>query len=290
MKSVDSSLSKSACTSVSSPIKLALLQMNSSDVLIENLDFVAVQLEIAGRDGVDLVLLPENFAQLARRTRDQYVEPQEGGKIKTFLSEQAAQHKLHIIAGSIPTQSEIAGRVYARCEVFDDVGQHIASYNKIHLFDVDLADGQSYRESNHYLPGDHDLSSNNLDLVETKFAKLGLTICYDLRFPELYRELSSRGAHILCVPSAFTDTTGQAHWATLLRARAIENQCYVMAAAQVGKHANGRQTYGHSMIIDPWGTVIAEQTEQLGLMSATIELSQLTNIRNRFPALSQRRL
>ena len=286
MKTKDSSPS----TSSASPIRLALLQMNSSGVLTENLDFVASQLEIAGRDGVDLVLLPENFAQLAGRTRDQYIEPNEGGIIKAFLSEQAAQHKLHIVAGSVATQSEVAERVYARCEVFDDGGQHIASYNKIHLFDVDLADGQSYRESNHYLPGEHDLKSNNLELVETKFAKLGLTICYDLRFPELYRELTGRGAHILCVPSAFTDTTGQAHWATLLRARAIENQCYVMAAAQVGKHANGRQTYGHSMIIDPWGTVLVEQAEELGLVTAVIELSQLTNIRNQFPALSQRRL
>ena len=271
-------------------LKLAVLQMNSTPVVSENLQFVATQLAIAALDEVELVLLPENFAQLAKRSQDQYIEPAADGMIKDFLSAQAARHKMYIVAGSIATQSEYDDRAYARCEVFNSVGEHIASYNKIHLFDVDLPDGESYRESDHYVPGEYALSSGNLKLVETEFAKLGLSICYDLRFPELYRELSNRGAQILCVPSAFTDTTGQAHWLALLRARAIENQCFVLAAAQVGIHANGRQTFGHSMIVDPWGKIIAEQAEQVGLLTAVIKLSQLTRIRNRFPVLSQRRL
>ena len=279
-------------------VKVAVLQMNSSAEIDENLAFVQNQLQQAQAQGVKLVLLPENFAQLAVKSRQQTVEPQDGGRIQAFLSSLAQECDMSIIAGSIPTESSSKDRAFARCSVYDDNGARIGSYDKIHLFDVDLADGQRYRESDIYTPGSIDPADQNLRIVDTKvatkagpiIARLGLSICYDLRFPELYRKLAVGGAQILCVPSAFTYETGRVHWQTLLQARAIENQCYVLAAAQVGKHANGRITWGHSMIIDPWGEVIAQLESDTGLLVCDIDLVQLTNIRTQFPALKHRRL
>ena len=262
--------------------------MNSSAKLETNLEFVERQLVEADKQKVEIILLPENFAQLPARSKDQHVEQVQQGVVQTFLAEQAAQHRIYLLAGSLPVQEQGQNKYFARSLVFDPHGRQIGSYDKIHLFDVDLPNGESYRESSSYCAGEN--SSKNTSLLSVSNARIGLTICYDLRFPELYRRLTHQGAEIITVPAAFTYATGEAHWQTLLCARAIENQVYIMAAAQVGEHANGRRTWGHSMIIDPRGTVIAELESKTGLLVADIDLARLTKIRTEFPVLQHRRL
>lgn len=272
---------------------LACLQMNSSDQLEENLEFVDQHLAEARNAGVKLVLLPENFANMPAKSSQLHVEDHTGGRVQSFLAEKSRQYQLVIVAGSVAIRSNSEDKPSARCLVYGPTGELLASYEKIHLFDVDLPGRESYRESASYAAGD--TKPANLVVANTAFAKLGLTICYDLRFPEMYRQLTDLGAEVMLVPAAFTYRTGEAHWRTLLRARAIENQVYVMAAAQAGNHASGRQTWGHSMIIDPWGEIIAEfdteqQKAQTGLLLADVDLSKIAKTRRSLPALSHRRL
>jgi predicted amidohydrolase len=281
-------------------LKVACLQMTSTNSVEQNLVFVDQQMRHARALGVELIQLPENFAQMPIRRAEQHIEAPNDGVIQSFLSSKSKQYQMMVIAGSIPIQAKGRDRPHARCLVFDDSGVQIAAYNKIHLFDVDLPDKQNYKESATYLAGE----VTEMKVVETSLAKLGLSICYDLRFPELYRMFAVQGVEIVMVPSAFTATTGQAHWRTLLRARAIENQTFVMAAAQVGRHDNDRETWGHSMIIDPWGVVLSEfddeyqpskelavaATKRVGLLIADLDLKKLTDLRIKFPALTHRRL
>lgn len=196
----------------------------------------------------------------------------------------AAKHRLWVHIGSLAVLSESAdGRAANRAFVIDDAGEIVARYDKMHLFDVDLPTGESWRESSAYTPGEVPV------VVETPVGQLGLSICYDQRFPALYQALSAAGAQILSVPAAFTVPTGRAHWHILLRARAIENACYLVAAAQYGQHEDGRATFGHSLVIDPWGTVLLDMGEGVGVGFAEIDLTQIDAVRGRVPVIAHRR-
>ncbi len=270
-------------------MKVAALQMNSGADLQANLDLTEQLLERAAADDCQLVALPENFALMPEHGQDKakHAEEPGSGPVQDFLAEAARRHGLWIVAGSLPLVSpEIAARrVFGACPVYDPDGVQQAMYRKIHLFDVDLASNQeSYRESASMYPGEDVVS------VDGPFGRLGLTICYDLRFPELYRRLVDEGATLFTVPAAFTVTTGTAHWHTLLRARAIENLAYVIAPGQFGSHPDNRSTFGHSLICDPWGRVLAEQAAGNAVVSATIDLEQQAKLRRDFPVLANRRL
>ena len=276
-----------------SPALLAALQMVSGHQLQDNLKAAAALLQQAAEAGVKVAVLPENFAVLAS---DQMLPcgQQEAGSesiIRTFLAQQAKTLKLWIVGGSLPLAlrpdgSVIADRVRASCLVFNDLGDEVARYDKIHLFDaqVDDAHGQ-YRESDTFEAGDQVVT------VDTPAGRLGLAVCYDLRFPELFRALRDKGADWVCLPSAFTWKTGNAHWHALIRARAIENQLYVVAAGQGGHNSSQRRTYGHSLICDPWGSVLAEVNEDgPGIVTAALDKHWLDQLRQQMPVWSHRRL
>ena len=228
---------------------VAAIQTSSGDDIERNLDVIAGFVEAAKSEGAELVVLPECFALMPKNSEQlrRSAEVHGEGKIQDFMAQLSRRVKLWIIAGSLPLCSDDAARVFNSLLVYDDNGANVARYDKIHLFDVELSGGEHYRESDYTMPG------GECVVQDTPAGAVGLTVCYDLRFPEMYRRLSAMGATCMVVPSAFTISTGIAHWAPLLRARAIENCCYVIAPAQVGIHGSGRQTYGHSLIIDPWG-------------------------------------
>jgi nitrilase len=239
----------------------------------------------AADQGARLVVLPENFALMAG-SREQLLaagEPFGAGPVQNAMAEVAQKHGVWVVAGTIPIHAD-EQRVRAACIVYDDDGAPVARYDKIHLFDVVLRDGERHLESHTIEPGDRAV------VVDTPGGKLGLSVCYDVRFPELYRRLLDAGAEMVAIPSAFTAYTGRAHWDTLVRARAIENLVYVVAAAQVGRHAKDRETYGHSMIVDPWGVVIAELQDEPGFAAAPIDLDRVTELRSQLPATQHRKL
>lgn len=270
-------------------MKAAVLQMNSGANVQANVEQAAALVQQAAHLGASLALLPENFALMAAQETDKLViaEAPGHGPLQAALTALAVQHQITIVAGTLPLFGPNSGqRVYAASLVFTPEGQCAGRYDKIHLFDVDLGKGEAYRESRTIAPG-----PPNPVTVPCNVGLLGLSVCYDLRFPELYRALAASGATLLTVPSAFTATTGTAHWHTLLRARAIENQCFVLAANQVGQHPGERSTYGHSIIYDPWGDVLAEvKGQHPGVAVAEISYSRLQDIRRRVPALNHRRL
>ncbi len=273
--------------SVGAP-KAAAIQMNSLADVEANLASARSLLEQAHARGVKLAALPENFPIMGRREADklEVAEALGEGPIQAFLSRCARELEMWIIGGTIPIRSETrAGKVAAASLVFDDTGRFVARYDKIHLFDVDLPDREErYRESATIAPGSKPV------VVATPLGRVGLSVCYDVRFPELFRHLQVQGAEILCLPAAFTAATGRAHWETLIRARAIENLCYVIAPAQSGRHANGRETWGDSMIVDPWGHVLDRVGEVgAGLAVAEIDLTMQKQVRERFPSLNHRR-
>ncbi|NOY67595.1 MAG: carbon-nitrogen hydrolase family protein [Gammaproteobacteria bacterium] len=238
-------------------------------------------------EGAELVVLPENFALMGHKETDkvEIMEAPGEGELQKFLSQQAKKHSVWIVGGSIPMQSADKNRIRAACLLFNDQGEQLARYDKIHLFDVSLpGSDEQYIESETIEPG------NETIVIDTPFGKLGLAICYDLRFPEMFRELLDKGMEVLVIPSAFTEVTGRAHWEPLLRARAIENQCYVIAAAQGGYHANGRETHGNSMVIDPWGIILNRLSKASGVVKAEVDLERVKNIRQTFPAVEHRRL
>jgi nitrilase len=214
----------------------------------------------------------------------QHAEVDGDGPIQDFLADLAVTKGVWLVGGTIPIQSS-PGKVRASCLVYDDSGARVGRYDKIHLFDVDVPGSkEQYRESATIDAGEKPL------LIDTPFGKLGVTICYDLRFPELYRQLADTGAEIIAVPAAFTAKTGAAHWEVLLRARAVENLVYIVAAGQGGIHENGRETYGNSMIVDPWGTVMARLGVEPGVALAEIDLDSQRHYRKVFPVLTHRRL
>jgi len=268
-------------------MKAAVIQMNSREDVTANLEQARSLLEQAAASGATLAVLPENCAFMGARERDklQHAEADGRGPIQQFFAETAARLKLWLLPGTLPIAAD-ADHVYPASCLYDDKGLRVARYDKIHLFDVELPDGERYRESNSLKAGPVQPT-----VVQTPLGQLGLSVCYDLRFPELYRALVSQGATLLNVPAAFTARTGAAHWHTLLKARAIENQCFVLAAGQCGVHPGGRSTYGHSLIIDPWGETLAEvQDDVPGLAIAELDPAHLQRVRDTFPALNHRRL
>lgn len=268
-------------------LKIAAIQMVSSDQLGENLKATKSLVTQAVSKGAKLVVLPENFALMAKHSKQllSIAEQLGEGKIQSFLSELSKSNSCWIVAGSMPITSALEDKVYATCLVYNDVGEQVAYYHKIHLFDVDIADGKGrYRESDTFLAG------NESVVIDTPFGVMGLSICYDLRFPELYRELLQQGAELIVAPSAFTELTGQAHWSLLCRARAVENSCHLIAANQGGQHNNGRSTFGHSMIVGPWGDVLSELAINEGITIATLKKSELNKVRTSLPAIQHRRL
>jgi predicted amidohydrolase len=267
--------------------KVAAVQMCSSDQLSDNLKTVTSQVQLAVSKGAQMVVLPENFALMAKHSEQllSIAEVLGKGKVQCFLSELAKKYGCWIVAGSMPIKSTLEDKVYATCLVYNESGKQESYYHKIHLFDVDLADNKGrYRESDTFVAGIEPV------VVETPFGIMGLSICYDLRFPELYRALLQQGAEFFVAPSAFTEVTGEAHWALLCRTRAVENTCYLIAANQGGLHNNGRSTYGHSMIVDPWGNVLSELDVSEGMIISTLEKSNLNKVRKSLPAIQHRRL
>ena len=271
--------------------RVSAIQMNSGPEVAENLLRAERLIDQAVSNGASLVVLPENFALMPRHESDRmHVAEREGsGPIQSFLGHQSQKSGIWIVAGTIPLIAKQTGKFYASCLVYQPNGELSARYNKIHLFDVAVSDVEAYKESEYFEPGS--TTVDNLVCVDTPMGRIGLTICYDVRFPELYRDLSRDGAILFSIPSAFTATTGRAHWNTLLRARAIENLAYVIASAQSGSHASGRETYGHSMIIDPWGDILDQLTDEPeGVITADIDQDKLLSVRQRFPSLKHRRL
>ena len=265
--------------------RCAAIQMNSTDDVAKNLRHAAAAIADAAGDGALLIVLPETFAFIGREQRDQLAlrEPQGRGPIQDFLAEQAVRHGVWLIGGTLPLASPDDERAYAVSPLVAANGKTVAAYRKIHLFDVDLPEqNQRYRESAAYKPGTEPV------LADTPFGRVALSVCYDLRFPELFRLLAARGAEIIALPSAFTAATGAAHWKTLLRARAIENQAWVIAANQSGTHANGKSCYGHSSVVDFWGVVRAAAAGGESVVSAVIDRAEQHRLRCSFPCLEHR--
>ena len=267
-------------------LRVAAVQLSSQQDVGENLGQCRRLVAEAGARGARLVLLPENFAFMGEEEAKRAFAERlgDGGPIQKTLSELAREHRITLIAGGFPERSEDARRPFNSCVVFDPSGAVAATYRKIHLFDVDLPDGTAYRESAGSAAGKEPV------VVSVDGFVVGLSICYDLRFPELYRALVDRGAELLVVPAAFTLLTGKDHWHVLLRARAIESQCFLLAAGQWGKHPQGRMTYGHSLAVDPWGAVVAEASDRVGIVVADVVRDDLTRVRTNLPSLRHRRL
>ncbi|MBS0380588.1 MAG: carbon-nitrogen hydrolase family protein [Proteobacteria bacterium] len=266
-------------------MKAAAIQMTSGPDVPANLAQAQALIEAAAEAGAQLVALPENFSFMGLKDADKraVAEPEGAGPVQDFLAATARRYKVWIIGGTTPLRAGSDGRVAQASLVYDADGERAARYDKIHLFDVDIPGrAESYRESAHVTPG------GRTTVIDTPFGRLGLSVCYDVRFPELYRHLSADGAQILSIPSAFTSPTGRAHWETLLRARAIENLCYVIAPAQSGFHPSGRETYGDSMIVDFWGRILRRVPRGTGFAIAEIEPARQAQVRESFPALSNR--
>src|SRR3984885_15283898 len=273
-------------------MKIAAIQMTSGPDVTDNLEAARARAEEPAALGAGLAVLPENFAFMGLHDADKrgVAESDGRGPIQDFLAATALRLRMTIVGGTIPLRAGADGRVAAASLVYAPDGKRTARYDKIHLFDVDIPSGAGvesggtgrYRESTHVAPG------SGAVVVDTPAGKLGLSVCYDIRFPELYRSLSASGAQILLIPSAFTGPTGRAHWETLLRARAIENLCYVIAPAQSGFHPSGRETYGDSMIIDHWGRILHRLPRGRGGVVAEIDLAAQAEVRSNFPALQHR--
>jgi len=261
----------------------AVIQMNSRDNKEENLRSAERLIDMAAQKGAKLVALPEMFNFLGPGDRRPGESEEIPGPTILRITQKAVQCGIYIIAGSILEKSEVPDKVYNTSVLIDPKGQVLARYRKIHLFDVVVEGQPPYEESATILPGDRIVTA------DIECGTVGLTICYDLRFPELYRALSSQGAQIISIPAAFTLHTGMAHWEVLVRARAIENQCYVIAVGQVGRHPIDRECYGNSMIVDPWGSVLACAPNMESVVCAEIDMEYLVKVRKNLPALEHSR-
>jgi deaminated glutathione amidase len=267
-----------------STFKAAMIQMRSGLKPDANIDDAVRMIGEAKSAGAEYVLTPEMTNILAAKREQLFavVVEEEADASLAAMRTIARKLGIYVHVGSLAIKLS-HDRAANRSFLIDPKGDIAARYDKIHMFDVDLADGESYRESRNYRPGELAV------LADLPWGRLGLTVCYDLRFPALYRALAEAGATMLAIPSAFTKQTGEAHWHVLMRARAIENGCFVFAAAQAGKHENGRETFGHSLIVDPWGRIIAEGGIEPGVVMAEIDPAQVTNARSRIPSLQHGR-
>ena len=266
-------------------MKIAAVQMVSTPDVERNLDAAAQGVSEAAAAGARLVALPEYFCLMGSRDGDKLriAEAPGDGPIQQRLSALARQHAVWLLGGTLPLATGTPGRIFNSTLAYGPDGALLARYDKMHLFNFDNG-RERYDEAAVLDPGSTPVA------VQAGPLRVGLSVCYDLRFPELYRALMQPPCDVLSVPSAFTYTTGQAHWELLLRARAVENQCYVLAAAQGGLHENGRRTWGHSMIVDPWGEVLDQRAEGEGLVIAEVDPARLASVRTQLPALRHRRL
>lgn len=263
--------------------RVAAIQMVSTPSIEENIATAKRLIADAAQQGAQLVLLPEYWAAMGMQETDKlgYAEQVDIGPIQSFMSAAASEHQIWLIGGTLPLAADVADKVLNTMMVYNPAGERVKRYDKIHLFSFTRGE-ESYDEARTIVHG------NEVTTFDAPFGKVGLSVCYDLRFPELYRAMGD--CTLIVVPAAFTYTTGKAHWEILLRARAIENQCYVLAAAQGGRHKNGRTTWGHSMLIDPWGEVKSVLPEGEGLVIGEIEPHHLSGIRENLPALKHRKL
>ena len=273
--------------------KIAAIQMASGPQIKANLMEATRLIREAANKGAGMVVLPESFALMAMSESENIdiAEEQGTGQIQDTLRQCAIENKVWLVAGSIPLKTSDSQRVSAASLMFNDKGEIVARYNKIHLFDVVIDSGageekttDTYKESDTFKAG------KDIVVVDTPFGRIGMSICYDLRFPMLYREMVRQGAEIFLIPSAFTKTTGKIHWEPLIKARAIENQCYVIAPAQGGYHVNGRHTYGHSMMVDYLGQVHGLHLKGTGIITMNIDLKAQKKIRKSFPVLQHTKL
>lgn len=268
-------------------MRAAIFQMTSGIDPAANASAIAEMVARAKGEGADMLFTPEmaGYLDRDRKRADATLRREADDPVLAQVREAAARHGLWVHLGSLPLKDERAdGRWANRSFMIDAAGEIRARYDKVHLFDVDLATGESWRESSVYGPGEQVVA------VDTPWARMGLSVCYDMRFPDLYRALTNAGATVLLMPAAFTVPTGQAHWHILLRARAIEAGCFVIAAAQTGRHEDGRETYGHSLVVDPWGDVLLDMGTEAGLALADIDLSRIEEVRGRVPAIANRRI
>ncbi|OEF28457.1 carbon-nitrogen hydrolase family protein [Vibrio rumoiensis] len=263
--------------------KVGLIQMTSGADPEDNLAYIEQQLGAMQGKGVDWVILPENAIIFGKRSDyHQHAEILNQGRLQSALAEMARRFQVWLVVGSFPIKN--GDNVTTTCLVFSDQGQLCADYDKLHMFDVEVSDShKSYRESDTFLAG------NRVVVADTPLAKIGLSICYDVRFPALFSQLRQLGADIITVPAAFTYVTGEAHWETLLRSRAIETQCWIVAVGQTGTHPCGRQTWGHSMVIDPWGRIIDSLSETAGHLIVTIDTNINREIRVKMPVMQHAR-
>lgn len=267
--------------------RAAAIQMVSSPDVDRNLAEAETLIARAAAEGAEFALLPENFSIMGREDTDKlrYREPLGNGPQQRFLADQARRHELWLMGGTIPLESGHENHILSGCLLFNPAGERVAVYYKIHLFDVsvDSRTGESYKESNTIVPG------SDIVVAETPFGNIGMSVCYDLRFPELYRRMLDRDISIITVPSAFTETTGRRHWEVLLRSRAVENLCYVIASNQGGQNTETRATWGHSMIIDPWGDILGRMEKGPGVVCADIDTGRVRELRRQFPAIEHRK-
>lgn len=271
-------------TPITTRFRCAVIQLRSTEDLEANLRTVEELVAGARGDGADVVVLPENFAWL--RISPDAITPRQtpDGHVLTRMRRLAQDCQVELLLGGYPLEAPGSNKHYNAASWITKSGEILCTYKKLHLFGIDIPGTETQRESDHVQPGDE------VCCVDTAYGKMGMSICYDLRFPELYRKLAELNATCLFVPSAFTLTTGKDHWHTLLRARAIENQCYVIAAAQWGFHGGKRHSYGHSLIVDPWGIVVAEASDGVTYAMARIDLDNVHRVRSHLPALKDRRI
>jgi len=266
--------------------KAAAVQMASGSNVTANLTEVGRLIDIAVQQGASLIVLPENFALMPVDEAERINAAEEfgSGTIQEFVSAKAAQHKVWIVAGTLGIKSSSSDRIYSTSILYGESGEVRGRYDKMHLFDVSLENGEEYAESRIFEAG------NTVTVVDTPFGKLGIAVCYDLRFPELFRAMLDEGANIFALPSAFTSRTGRAHWEVLVRARAVENLAYVIAAGQGGYHVNGRETHGDSMIVNPWGEILDRLPRGSGVVVAGIDINMQQRVRASLPSIDHRRI
>jgi deaminated glutathione amidase len=274
---------RESMSSTQSMFRVAAIQMASGPHVGANLQEAQRLIELAAATGARVIALPEYFAIMGMKDTDKVAarERDGAGPIQDFLAAEARRHKIWLVGGSVPLESSQPDKVRNSCLVYNQLGERVARYDKIHLFGFEMGQ-ERYTEERTIEPG------KDVCVVDSPYGKLGISVCYDLRFPELYRALVRPPCDLLSVPSAFTYTTGAAHWEVLLRARAIENQCYVVAAAQGGRHENGRRTFGHSLVVDPWGEVVACLDEGEGVVVAELSRERIASVRSQLPALEHR--
>ena len=266
-----------------SMFRVAAIQMASGPNVSANLQEAARLIELAAATGARIIALPEYFAIMGMKDTDKVAarERDGDGPIQAFLAAEARRHKVWIVGGSVPLEAGVPDKVRNACLVYNQSGERVARYDKIHLFGFQMGQ-ERYTEERTIEPG------KSVCTVESPYGKLGISVCYDLRFPELYRAMGD--VDLIMVPSAFTETTGKAHWETLIRARAIENLAYVVAPAQAGVHGRGRASHGHALVVDPWGAVIAQVADGEGLAVAELDFDRQDRLRRELPALDHVRL